>query len=126
MKQYNKLDYRYTALFCEENIWYLAQSLIQEGIQKKDLHILFLSNKNGTIALFNQLSADSGKAVIWDYHVILMANIDKKDVIFDFDTRLDFPCTTTSYLKNSLPDKINTDFQSKIRLIPAQEFLQRL
>ncbi|MCU7835047.1 MAG: hypothetical protein KZQ83_07285 [gamma proteobacterium symbiont of Taylorina sp.] len=125
MKQFNKSNYIYTPLFCEENIWHLAQSLIDDGIKSNNIHILFLTNKMMQIAIFNQLSAGLEEPVIWDYHVILMAKFDHTDFIFDFDSRLEFPCTLEDYFKKSLPTNINIDYTSKLRVIPSSIYLQR-
>jgi len=125
MNQYKKSDYCYTALFCEENIWYLARSLIDEGIKEEDIDILFLTNKNKQIAIFKQLSAERKQPVIWDYHVILMAKIEQSHYIFDFDTRLDFITNYEFYIKNCLPNNINPLYQSQFRIIPAQIYLKQ-
>lgn len=124
MNQYKKSDYCYTALFCEENIWHFAKSLIDDGIKKENIHILFLTNKNKQIVIFNQLSAEAGQPVIWDYHVILRVNIEQSLYIFDFDTRLDFITNAEFYIKNSLPDNINPRYQSLLRIIPARIYLK--
>ena len=124
MNQYKKSDYCYTSLFCEENIWHLARSLIDEAIKEEDIHILFLTNKNKQIAIFNQLSAEPKQPVIWDYHVILMVKIEGVHYIFDFDTRLDFITSYEFYIKNSLPDNIISLYQSQFRIIPAKTYLQ--
>ena len=71
MKIYNKSDYIYTPLFCEENIWHLANSLIQEGIDAKDLEVIFMSNPGRHIVLLQQYAVASSDPVIWDYHVVL-------------------------------------------------------
>jgi len=125
MNQFNKTDYIYTHLFCEENIWHLAQSLINEGIESKNIQILFLTNRSKQIVIFNQLSAGLDEAVVWDYHVILMAEINHQDYIFDFDSRLEFPCVTTEYFEHSLPADISLEYKSKLRVIPSVVYLQR-
>lgn len=124
MNEFKKSDYCYTALFCEENIWHLTRSLIDKGIKDEDIHIIFLSNKNKHIAVFNQLSAKCQQAVIWDYHVILMVKIKQSHDIFDFDSRLPFATHYEFYIKNSLPDNINSQYQSQFRIIPAKIYLK--
>ena len=123
MKNFNKADYYYTSLFCEENIWHLAQSLINESITESAIHIIFLSNKNQQIALFNQLSAAKEHAVIWDYHVVLVVKMKGSHYLFDFDSRLPFVSHYESYLKHSLPNNINPVYRSQFRIIPAKIYL---
>jgi len=88
MDKFKKTDYLYTKLFCEENIWHLANSLIKQGVNTEEINIIFISNNNKQIAIFNQLTAEVNQPAIWDYHVILMINIKQSPYILDFDTRL--------------------------------------
>jgi len=127
MKEYDKKDYLYTSLFCEENIWHLANKFIKEGIKADAMKVIFLSNQKKTIALFNQISVDEDKAVIWDYHVILQANIDNKEYIFDFDSRLAFPSLLSEYFFNTLPSLLDIadDLKTEIRIIPAESYIRR-
>lgn len=124
MKKYKKSDYLYTALFCEENIWHLIQTLINEGVKDKDMKVLFITNNNKQIAIFNQLSAENEHAVIWDYHVLLMVNIEQSFYIFDFDTRLSFATDYENYLKKSFPSNINPQYSGQFRIIPAESYLK--
>ena len=68
---FNKKDYIYTALFCEENIWQLCQSLVSAGIPADRLRVLFLSNTNKDVVVMNQQFTGPHGAVAYDYHVIL-------------------------------------------------------
>lgn len=126
MSQYNKSDHIYTALFCEENIWHLAYSLINSGINQEDIKILFITNKNQSIAVFNQLASRNNQPVLWDYHVILMALINKSSVIFDLDSRLPFPCDFKNYMHKSLSLIIEKEYLPIIRIIPAELYLNHL
>jgi protein N-terminal glutamine amidohydrolase len=126
MTPYDKKDYLYTSLFCEENVWHLANKLIGQGMPADSLRVLFLSNKNKTIALFNQQAAEENKAVIWDYHVVLQLRFDNEEYIFDFDSRLPFPSLFDEYFFNTLPSPTNTpdDLKTAIRTIPAESYLK--
>jgi len=124
MNKFKKSDYLYTRLFCEENIWQLAKSLINQGVNNQDINIIFISNKNKQIAIFNQLTAEVNQPAIWDYHVILMINISQSPYILDFDTRLFFSSRLEDYFKNSFPDIINPEYQSHYRVIPATYYLE--
>ncbi len=125
MKYYNKSDYSYTSLFCEENSWLLIKSLTTEGISIDNIRVIFITNKSKQIAIFNQLSANIGEAVIWDYHVILAVTIDKVETIFDFDSRLPFPCKIEHYLKSSFLENIKPQYISQFRVIAANQYLRQ-
>jgi len=124
MNEFKKSDYLYTKLFCEENIWQLAKSLIKSGIDEQNINVIFICNQNKHIAIFNQLTIESNQAVIWDYHVILMLRIKQSVCVFDFDSRLSFPSSINDYFQNSLPDNIKTEYQSQYRIISANNYLQ--
>jgi len=119
--------YTYTALFCEENIWLLAKSLQKEGVRLEDLQILFLSNPSKQIVLFEQNSAPLGQAVVWDYHVILWFNDSNKPLLYDFDSRLPFPCPARQYFHSSFPtvQTLPEKFHFYIRQIPANDYLEQ-
>lgn len=123
MHSFEKTDYLYTTLFCEENIWQLANSLIDKNINEQDIKIIFITNKDNRIAFFNQQAASHDQPVIWDYHVILLAKINNTVQVFDFDSRLPFPCDIKRYLSSSLPGIINKEYMSQFRIIPARLYL---
>jgi hypothetical protein len=47
---YERIQFSYTALFCEENIWLLGFSLGQQGIPMAALSAVVLSNPEKSIA----------------------------------------------------------------------------
>jgi protein N-terminal glutamine amidohydrolase len=124
MNIFKKSDYLYTKLFCEENIWQLAKSLIKSDIDEKKIHVMFITNHNKHIAIYNQLATEPNQAVIWDYHVILILKIKQSVCVFDFDSRLDFPTPINNYFQHSLPDNIKTEYHSQFRMIAADNYLQ--
>ena len=125
MNKFKKTDCLYTPLFCEENIWHLIKTLINKGINAKAIKVVFITNKHKRIAIFNQQSAEHNQPVIWDYHVILITNIEQSRYIFDFDTRQPFPDDIGNYFQNSFPDNIHSDYISHFRIIPADLYLKK-
>jgi len=116
----------YTALFCEENIWQLADSLIQQAVKPSDLSILFISNPDQQVAIFQQKSAAINEPVIWDYHVVLLRKIGADFFIYDFDSRLGFKTSADDYLSLSFLDQelIKEQYHSQFRLTSATSYLQ--
>jgi len=123
LEEYNKTHYLYTPLFCEENIWQLLQSLSSTNATDK-MWVLIITNPEKKIALFNQQFAAINQPLIWDYHVILLAVINHRHLIFDFDSRLPFATPLQEYLQNTffLPG-IPSEFKPYIRKIPARSYL---
>ncbi len=125
MKRFQPSQYRYTEFFCEENIWWLARSLIDEGFDEQHIKVLFFSNSDRSILLLNQRAAAPGQLIMWDYHVVLELSTEQP-WIFDFDSRLAFPEQREVYLNKTFPpqNKIPRQFCSQVRIIPARDYLQ--
>ena len=119
------MEHLYTALFCEENIWHLANNLIQQGVHPSELSVVFISNKHQQTAIFNQQSAEPDTPVIWDYHVVLLKKSSTECLIYDFDSYSNFPSVAEHYLKISFPDekRIPEEYQAYYRLIDAQTYI---
>ena len=119
-------DFRYTAYFCEENIWWLAHDLVARGISPTDMQVLLLTNDAQSIAYLNQRSAPAGAMMLWDYHVVLQATVDGDPRILDFDTRLSFCTLADEYLARSLPvqSELPGELRARARIIPAASYLK--
>jgi hypothetical protein len=91
---------QYTSHYCEENIYLLATALFRERsvADTYDIFIIFVSNRNRRVALWNQKAAKAcDRAVIWDYHVILLlcrkaTGVEDGCWVYDLDTTLCVPC----------------------------------
>lgn len=117
----------YTALFCEENIWHLARILSEKGFPIERLWVLFISNPLRQVALFNQRAGAEHGFVLWDYHVVLHAEEENGDLIYDYDTTLPFPVESRRYFAETFPDfiAIPPPLRARIRRIPAAAYLHR-
>ena len=96
---------RYTAFYCEENVYHLVASLqssIAEDSNGTRVYAVFISNAQRKSLLFHQKAADPEQGyVIWDYHVVAVtvtpragsvgAGLDADEVVrvFDPDSNLD-------------------------------------
>jgi hypothetical protein len=113
----------YTPLFCEENIWQLARSMLAGGAAPDALWVLFFSNPGKQVVMLNQRRAGVQDYVVWDYHVVLQAG----ERIYDLDTLLPCPVSATDYLLNSFPDQaaLAEPYRALVRCIPAGAFVER-
>lgn len=125
MNAFRRDQFRYTAYFCEENVWWAAKELIDRGFDVTHMQVLLFTNPSQSVLLFNQLAAEDGHPVAWDYHMVLRAQIDASVLIFDLDSRLDFPTPLHDYLQNTFPDQAELPEQLRAwaRVIPAQSYL---
>lgn len=88
-------NFKYTANFCEENIWHLCQNPDLAAYAKT---VLILSNSSRNCPLWQQKSAIGQEPVRWDYHVILLVGPPEKSLIYDFDSTLHLPSPLDVYL----------------------------
>ncbi|MGQ0505737.1 MAG: hypothetical protein ACT4TC_10500 [Myxococcaceae bacterium] len=102
----------YTPLYCEENVWRLA-----ERFPAGDVWVI--SNLTHTVALAKQKATADGW-VVWDYHVVLAVN----GRVHDPDTRLPQPCPMTRYVTEtfSTQSMLPEEYRSLVRVLPAGEF----
>jgi hypothetical protein len=126
MNQDPRDRYRYTPLFCEENIWWLAHDLRGRG-DLGQAFVCVISNAAASVALLNQRAADPGAPMAWDYHVILVTPDDGGWRVYDFDSRLAFPKPWREYLRQTFPeqDRLPSRWRSQVRLVPADRYLAR-
>lgn len=120
-------DYRYTPLFCEENIWQLVRQLVDEGVAPGSLQVILISNPQREVVLFGQRGGGELGQMVWDYHVVLRRNDAIGDLIYDFDSRLPFPCDSCDYLTTTfgLQRELPAEHRAWLRLIPATSYLHR-
>jgi len=113
---------KYTAFFCEENIWQLTESIPTELLG--NFNVLFLTNESKSIAVMNQKAAQGQSHIIWDYHVIL--HDTKQKVIYDFDSTLGMTTDEEEYFYGTFGNQnaLQNNFRTKILAIPAKEYLQ--
>jgi len=125
MNELDKKQYHYTPLFCEENIWKLIESSFTCNVIKP-IDVLFIINRSNTIALFEQRSSAENQAIVWDYHVVLTAQIDNQLKILDFDSLCEFPCEINTYFNKTFINHslLENRYKPYIRAIPAEFYYQ--
>lgn len=117
----------YTAFFCEENIWQLADRLVAQGIAPEHLQVLLFSNPWQSVYLLNQQAAKPSCAVLWDYHVVLLLEDADRRLVFDPDSRLPFPVDCDDYLRRTFPAQATLPprYRTLVRRIPGAAYLAR-
>jgi len=127
MQTIKRSTFRYTAAFCEENIWWAAHDLAHNGYNCADLQVLLFTNPSQQVLMFNQSVVPKGAPTLWDYHVVLQLGNGASAQILDFDTRLDFPVPLEKYVRESFPspNKVPDHYRAWVRVIPARSYLQR-
>lgn len=110
---------KYASCFCEENIWHLCDSTEISGTQR---HVIWISSAQGRCPVYCQQVAPAGEAAWWDYHVILISFTDQW-LVWDFDTRLDFPQNLAGYFAQSF--KSTHPVEPLFRIIDALDYKQQ-
>jgi len=121
MNVLDKKQFHYTSLFCEENIWKLIESSFTSNVIIP-IDVLFIINELNSVALYEQNISNSNQAVIWDYHVVLTAQINNQLIILDFDSRCEFPCEINTYFNKTFINYslLNIRYKPFIKAIPAE------
>lgn len=83
---------RYQPYYCEENAWWLCQTPALGATHRE---VLFVSNPERAVSLWEQRAVPPGEPVVWDYHVVVLS----AGQTWDLDTRLALPCATATYLQ---------------------------
>ena len=117
---------RYTAYFCEENIWWAARELVDAGCDPARMHVLLFTNPTQSVVMLNQRAAPPGAPIAWDYHVVLQAQFKDVVQIFDPDSRLDFPVPRADYMQNTFPRQADLPqrYRAWISVIPALSYVR--
>jgi protein N-terminal glutamine amidohydrolase len=97
-------SFKYTANYCEENIWHLCQEPNLTGYKKS---VLIISNDFKNCPFYAQKSGQGTSPVWWDYHVVLLAYKEDEHLLFDFDSTLPFPSSLSDYLRFTFPNSEN-------------------
>jgi len=116
--------YNFTPIpyYCEENIWMLLNS---DAITEKDSYAILISNEEKNFIIFEQQSENEHDVVFWDYHVIALERNGLKSKIWDFNTKLDIPCSANTWLGASFQNGIMPEeYCSSFRVVPREVFLR--
>ena len=118
-----ELKYKYTAAYCEENIWHLASENCFRGLEKK---VVLITGPGSHRKLwFQSCSKHDALPVYWDYHVILLVR-DGIWQVWDLDTTLEFPVNASTYFPKTFrgPDEDFKNENVQFRSIDAQEYIE--
>lgn len=128
---YEKSQFLYQPLFCEENIWNLVRSLEHKRPDDESFldssTVLFFINASRSVGMFHQLAFPEECMGCWDYHVVLFLQTEK--VVLDFDSRLGFRVDVKEYFELSFPGKkplengSRIDYEAVVRKIAAKDYL---
>lgn len=82
--------------YCEENIWHRCGGSLGD---LAGAHVVFISNPQRTVAIWRQKAAASiTEPVVWDYHVIALAQAGGRWWVHDPDSTLGVPVAASTYL----------------------------
>jgi len=107
----------YQPYYCEENIWQLCK---HDYFKNSEVEVLFLlPSQAKCIAVWHQKLSEDNNPVLWDYHVVLYHK--KANLIFDFDSELNFPADAISYFQHSF-STIYPIYLPTFRLFQKKDF----
>lgn len=111
--------FAYHPYYCEENIWHLAQHLELSNYDQKN--VVFISNRNKTCAVWHMRAGQSNQPLIWDYHVILLAQKGTSWWVWDLDTTLGLPIPAETYFIESFRP-VPAVYLPQFRVVGAAEY----
>ncbi len=99
--------------------------LNSDAMAEKDSYAVLISNEAKNVVIFEQQSETEHDVVFWDYHVAALERNGLKSKIWDFNTKLDVPCSANEWLSASfqnasMPEK----YWSSFRVVPREVFLR--
>ena len=114
----------YAAFYCEENVWHLSQDA---RLGDRQRWVAFISNPSRSCALWSQrASASPELPVIWDYHVVLLAESSRGSgvEVWDLDSLAGMPLALDLYLKATflIGHEIPESFRPWFRVVEAEDF----
>ena len=118
--------HRYAAYYCEENIWHLCQEPRFEGVEGV---VVVISNPWRSCALWHQRAASGPEVpVVWDYHVVMIAEADRGWEVWDMDTLLGMPVPFERWFEGTFlgVGALRARFRSSFRVVEASEYVRTL
>lgn len=126
---FDKTKLPYCSCYCEENIYLLARQALQDfpAYGEKCFVVFVTSVAKRTPVWCQRSSSRRDGQVCWDYHVFLLFHGNIK-LIFDFDTTLDFPCNTSSYIQQAFRPSVSCvqlkpECRQMFRVVSARTFV---
>jgi hypothetical protein len=114
----------YQPFYCEENIWQLGQ---RPEVAELERYAVFVGSDAGLVPLFAQRAGrESDGLVFWDYHVVLLVQGEREQLIFDLDCRLGAPLGASVWIQASIPDltALPEPYHPRFRVVPFPRFLE--
>jgi hypothetical protein len=108
----------YQPFYCEENVWQLCREPLLAARRRA---AVFISNRDRTCAMWHQRAArDRTAPMLWDYHVVLLAEGPWE--VWDLDTTLGLPVPAEEYLLRCFNPHIPRQFRARFRVVEAGVF----
>jgi hypothetical protein len=111
----------YTANYCEENVWHLADA---PGLYAGERWAVIVAALGPAVPVWSQRAAEApGLPVLWDYHVFLAVTGEAR-WIYDLDTTLPFPSPLDDYLHETFGPgaEAPAELLPHFRVVPAAEY----
>jgi protein N-terminal glutamine amidohydrolase len=117
-----RAKHAYAPFYCEENVWHLAGD---PRIEADERFVVFISNGDRACLLWSQSQSPApDRPVVWDYHVVLVARRGEERLVYDLDTKLEFPERLERYLLATFPidELIDPRLRPRFRVVGADTF----
>lgn len=118
---------RYTAYFCEENVWHLAHDRAGLPGARWVVFVLGADGARQAVALCQQRAGGDAPFVVWDYHVVLLerSDPDRGWEVWDQDSTLGAPVEAGEWIDRTFPREL-PGLAPRFRVIAAEDYLAQL
>lgn len=119
-------DPKYQPYYCEENIWHLIDDYEEKA---GHLKAVVVSNEERGVATWSQAAAPAAdRAVVWDYHVVLLGHLEGRWQIMDLDCRVGRQLEFDDWWRASFPfgQEVPMRFRPEFRVVDASVYRETL
>jgi len=114
----------HTPYYCEENIWRLCR---HERFCAAKRSAVFISNAQRQCAMWNQRAGpEAGGPIVWDYHVVMLAEAGAGWEVWDLDCLLGAPLPARVWFDGSFLGlgALRPRFRPTFRVVDADIFAE--
>lgn len=125
MIRLERAAFDYTSCYCEENVLRLVERPELKGVTKC---VVIITNSRRTVAVWEQRAAPKRRPIVWDYHVIMVAQLDGAPRVLDLDSRLPLGVALDEYVERALvpSQKLDPELVPRFRIVEGDLFAARL
>ena len=122
MNAWNREGFRYQPYYCEENAWWVLADPRLASVRR---WLVFVTNRIRMCPIWHQRAGREGEPVAWDYHVLVVAELQEELHVLDLDSTLGLVVPLHVYVRAAFQPNVGPQVRPWFRVVPADEALSR-